>query len=151
MMVLSKYFRPREHKFSHSFTISFANQKHYKGSMVLWVTSRLSTTTVQWIHSHCLVTAFLGIKSHHSLCLGPGIATNFTDNLSRHFHYVLFSPSVKWIQIISAASQDCWDDSCFDNGEIWVVVNRQAQSLIIIFYHQMNTWVGFQETLRRVD
>lgn len=137
-VVLSKYFAPRERNFSHSLTINFSNGKHCKGGTVLWITCRLFTIIVQWVHSHRLVITGLGIKSHHTLCSGPGIDTNFTGNLSRHFHYVLFSPSVKWIQMLSATSQDCWDDWCFDDGEIWVDVTRQAQSVFIIFYHQIN-------------
>lgn len=122
----------------HSLTINFSYWKLYIGGMVLWITCRLFTVMAQWVHSCSLVTTGLGIKSHHNLCSGPGSVTNFTGNISRHFHYVLFSPLVKWIRIISAASQGSWDDWCFDNGEIWVDVTRQAQSVIIILYHQIN-------------
>lgn len=103
--------------------------KLYQSNTVLWITYILFTIILQWVNRHSLVTTGLGIKSHHSLCSGPGIATDFMGNLSRQFYYTLFSPSVKWIQIVSAASQDCLDDWYFDDGEIWMDVTRHAQNV----------------------
>lgn len=139
-------FSPGERDFSHSFTINFSNGNLYKGNAL--TIYGLFTIMLQWVHSH---TTGLGIKLYHNLCSNPDTAKHFAGNISRHLYYVGLSLSVKWRQIISAASQDCWAEWCFNGGEIWTDVTKHAHSVSMFLTSNkpFSLELSLQQTLRK--